>query len=57
MKIFITIPELQEMDTAEIVEALEYVEAEVERAQENGDGLCPEYRFDCCTVEVHDASQ
>ena len=55
MKIIITIKEIKALDMNDIVEALEYVEADIERAEDMGLDRPSEYTFDVCTVEVDDA--
>ncbi len=52
MKIIVTTAELTALDTDDIVEVLEYVEADIERAQESGYDIPPRYTFDACVVEV-----
>jgi hypothetical protein len=55
MRIIITIDELKALDMSDLVEALEYVEADIERAEDIGLDRPAEYTFDVCTVEVDDA--
>lgn len=55
MRIRLTIDELKALDTADIVEALEYVEADIERAEGMGIDPPSHYQFEACCVEVVDA--
>lgn len=54
MRIRLTIDELKALDMVDVVEALEYVEADIERAEETGIDPPSHYQFDACCVEVID---
>ncbi len=52
MRIYVTKEEIAALDTEEIVEALEYVEADLERAEGMKLDAPSRYEFDACIVEV-----
>ena len=52
MRIYVTKEEIAALDMEEVVEALEYVEADLERAEGMELDAPSQYKFDACIVEV-----